>query len=149
MPWRRHPGTHQESMFCPPQRVELVRTIPCLFTPHLYMIKDADAMTSLVSSGTKVLGFMTEIICACTQKQHHSNVWISQNSFHKAAYLPSGSLKVKVMNLLATMNMKITQKHAANRSHWWCMLSHVSHSVILPGKQAECSCCLQIHQLNK
>jgi hypothetical protein len=50
------------------------------------------------------------------------------------AHLPSGSLKVSVMNLLATMNMRITQKHAANRSHWWCMLSNISHSAILPGK---------------
>lgn len=50
------------------------------------------------------------------------------------AYLPSGSLKVNVMNLLATMNMKITQKHAASRSHWWCMLSDRGHSMILPGR---------------
>lgn len=52
----------------------------------------------------------------------------SHPSLHRGTmcYLPSGSLKVKVMNLLATMNMKITQKQAANRSHCWCMLSNVS-----------------------
>lgn len=45
--------------------------------------------------------------------------------------LPSGSLKVNVINLLATMNMNITQKHAASSSHWWCMLSDMSHIKLL------------------
>lgn len=103
----------------------------CPFSPpllHLCNMKDLDTMTFEVTSGTKV-------ICACIQEQYHSTVWVRWTPFREEAYLPSGSLKVNVINLLATMNMKITQKHAANRSHWWCMLSNVSHSVILPGKQ--------------